>query len=44
MHNFEVTYEINSSNEKEIIEAIIIFKGLRHRMQFLGNVDGVNFN
>ena len=29
--------------EQKIVEAIKKFKGLRHRMQFLGEVDGVHF-
>jgi len=29
--------------EKRIVDAIKKFKGLRHRMQFLGQVDGVSF-
>lgn len=30
-------------DEQKIIDAIISFKGLRHRMQFLGEIAGVNF-
>ncbi len=30
-------------SENKIIDAIKKFKGLRHRMQFLGEIDGVNF-
>lgn len=29
--------------ESKIIDAIRLFKGLRHRMQFLGQVNGINF-
>lgn len=37
-----VSKKINIS-QNAIVDAIKKFKGLRHRMQFLGNVDGVNF-
>ncbi len=34
---------LGEEKSREIVDAILKFKGLRHRMQFLGNVDGVNF-
>jgi len=30
-------------NEEQIIQAIKTFKGLRHRMQLAGSIDGINF-
>ena len=37
------TINRNTELEQKIIAAIKKFKGLRHRMQLLGNVDGINF-
>jgi len=34
---------LDKVQQLQIIEAIKKFKGLRHRMQFLGSIDGINF-
>ena len=40
---FAITYCLIQSRQLEIVEAIKKFKGLRHRMQLLGEIDGVKF-
>jgi UDP-N-acetylmuramoylalanine--D-glutamate ligase len=40
---FAIAYCQKLSNEKEIIAAIKKFTGLRHRMQLLGEIDGIKF-
>jgi UDP-N-acetylmuramoylalanine--D-glutamate ligase len=34
---------LSNIQEEQIVAAIKTFKGLRHRMQLVGNVDGINF-